>query len=78
MTHYQKIAAMIFRIIGLIGIIFSFILWIAGFLFAPRAFGLFSFAFVVLPYLIISMILFGASRFLARWVCFDFDKFGEQ
>jgi hypothetical protein len=78
MTHYQKLATMIFRIIGLVGIIGSFISWIGVFLFAPRILGFFPIAFAVLPYLIVSMVLFGASRYLARWVCFDFDKFDEQ
>ncbi len=75
MTHYQKLATMTFRIIGVILIIGSFILWILAFLLLPLAFGLFYF---LLPYFIMGNILLILSKFLAKFVCFDFDKSDEQ
>lgn len=78
MTHYQKLATMIFRIIGLIIIIGGSVSWIQTFFFAPKIINASLVLFAVLPYLIVGMVLFVLSRFLARWICLDFDKFNES
>lgn len=77
MTHYQKLATMIFRIIGLILIAASFILWIPAFLLNLSRVNPFFTLFSMLPYLVLGILLFILSKFLAKWICFDFDKFNE-
>lgn len=77
MTHYQKLATIIFRVIGLILIIASFILWIPAFLVNPLAVNPFFTLFSILPYLVLGIVLFTLSKFLAKYICYDFDKFNE-
>jgi hypothetical protein len=84
MTHYQKLATMIFRVLGLLFII-------AGVLAALISIGsliiVYQFSFIIymiyvnlywLPLMTLGMFLFILSRKLAKWICFDFDKFDEQ
>jgi len=78
MTHYQKLAVMIFRIAGVIIIVSSLVLWVPAFFIMPQSLNPFFVLFTILPYLIIGIILFTLSRFLARWICLDFDRFNEQ
>ncbi len=73
MTHYQKLATMIFRIVGLIliigGLFQTLVIFTLDF---PVKYG--SFFYTLLPYLIVGILLTIASRFLAKLVCFDFNK----
>jgi hypothetical protein len=78
MTHYQKLAILVFRIIGLILILTSFILWTLAFIANLSKVNPFFTLFSILPYLIVGIILFALSKFLAKWICFDFEKFDEQ
>lgn len=88
MTHYQKLATMIFRIVGVLLITVSLILFIQAALsvrLVPQFQNLLLSAnlsylpyLIYLVYLIAGMILFSSARFLAIWVCLDFDKFNER
>ncbi len=77
MTHYQKLASMIFRIIGLILIIASFVLWIPALLINSLAVNPYFTLFSMLPYLVLGIILFAFSKFFAKWICIDIDKLNE-
>ena len=83
MTHYQKLATMIFRILGLffltLGFLFAIISIVALIL-------VYSFNFVIyivyanfnwLPLMLLGMFLFSTSRSLAKGICFDFDRFND-
>ena len=75
MTHYQKLATMIFRIIGVIEIAIGLVLWIPSALIS--SFRPIYILFYVLPFLVLGFTFFVFSRQLARRVCFDFDKFDD-
>ena len=79
MTHYQKLATLLFRsvavllmlvglVAGLLGLLISMIspIGIAGVAFA---------LFYSLPTMVLGIALFSLSRILARFVCNDFDTF---
>jgi hypothetical protein len=76
MTHYEKLATMIFRIIGIIEIGIGLVLWIPSAIIP--GFNVLRVVFYVLPFLAIGFVFFAFSRPLAKRVCFDFDKFDEQ
>lgn len=91
MTHYEKPATMIFRIIGVLLITASLILFTQAALsvllvsqfqntLLPANLSYLPYLpyLIYLVYLIAGMILFSISRFLAIWVCLDFDKFNER
>lgn len=88
MTNYQKLATMIFRIIGFFliayGFISSFEMMIIPWFIPEDKFKTAMFNQVwylmYLPnliYMTIGFLLFASSRSLAKWICFDFDKFNE-
>lgn len=81
MTHYQKIATLIFRIIAVLAMLWGLISWlivavttffVAHTTFLPSGF--------IVPglYLVSGIIMFSLSRFLAAWVCLDFDEFRKN
>jgi hypothetical protein len=73
MTHYEKLGALIFRLSGVVLLIFSLIstIWI----FAISSFAVYTFLyFTAVPALLIGIALFAFSRSLAKLVCFDFEK----
>ena len=85
MTHYQKLATIVFRITGLILIIYNLMLCIQSFIislipeFQPLSSTIKPLTLsVVLPYLFMGIILFSLSKNLAKFICFDFDKYDEQ
>ena len=74
MTHYQKIAAMILRLIAtsvLLVILPLLILSLALVLPSTKPFWI---LIILLPYLIAVITLFATSRSLAKMICHDFDK----
>ena len=84
MTHYKKLATMIFRIIGASLLVLTVIsIIVAAFL---GAFGIYDssgtstklalaiFFFFTIPTAILGFVFFNVSRKLARIVCFDFDE----
>ena len=77
MTHYQKLATMILRSVGLIiityGLVQTAIIFTLEF---PGKYMLFF--YTLLPYLIVGITLTVISKFLAKLVCCDFDKLNEQ
>lgn len=85
MTHYQKIATMIFRIIGVFFLISSALIGLISLLLSllfvsvggiGNVVGFFS-IFSWLPTLIFGIVFFSSSRLLAKWVCLDFYKINE-
>lgn len=68
---------MIFRIIGLLLIMVSFVLWIPLFLVNLSAVNPFFTLFSVLPFLVLGIILYILSKFLAKLVCLDFNNFND-
>ena len=87
MTHYQKLATMIFRIVGafflVLGAVMALVSLAITFLFKFSSYGnlsstsVFMGNFCCLPAIIFGILFFGLSRILAKWVCFDFYKFNE-
>ena len=79
MTHYQKLATMIFRIIGAVFLIFGGILAILAliFVFFESRITIPIVLFYSLPTIILGILFFSLSRKLAKLVCFDFNKFDE-
>ena len=80
MTRYQKLATMIFRIIGafllIVGVLTAIIGFAASIFIVPQV-GVWIGIFYSLPFTIFGILFFAFSRNLARWVCFDFDRFSE-
>jgi hypothetical protein len=77
MTHYQKIAAIVFRVIAVIFLIIGLLSLISALLFSLPSTNLFMILIVFLPYFVGSAGLFALSKFLAKLVCFDLDKSDE-
>jgi hypothetical protein len=80
MTHYQKLATLLFRVIGsallTIGIFMGIFALGTGLASDPRV-GIIVGSLYSLPCLIFGAAFFFLSRKLAQWVCFDFEK-GEE
>lgn len=79
MTHYQKLTTIIFRVIGLIFLIFGTlgaIISLIFFLSREMWAILIGLVYGLLP-MIFGIIFFSFSRRFAKWVCFDFDKYHE-
>ena len=79
MSHYQKLATIIFRSVALIfmliGAAAGLIGLVVSLLFSFGVPGLFIGIFYSLPLIVLGIVLFSLSRFLARFVCNDFDEF---
>ena len=78
MTHYQKIATIIFRVIGVTVLIITLLLMILSFLISLPSMNSVMVFITFSPHLIVAIVSFALSRFLAKLVCFDFDKSDEQ
>lgn len=78
MTHYQKIATLIFRIIGLIVFLGGLLSMAVAWMLSLPAMNPFLIVIVYLPHLVGSIILFAASKFLAKLVCFGLGNSDEQ
>ena len=78
MTHYQKIVAVIFRIIGTLIFIVSLLLLILSLLISLPSTNLVMIFITFLPCLIVSAVSFGLSRILAKLVCYDLGDFDGQ
>ena len=76
MTHYQKLATMIFRIIGTVFLVFGVMtsLLVLFFIFAEPRMALPIAISYSLPTIVLGIVFFSFSRLLSGWVCFDFDK----
>lgn len=76
MTHYQKIATMTFRIIGLVITLYSLvsILIIFTLNFVEKYTLLF---YSFLPYVFLGTILIILSKSFAKWICMDFGNSDE-
>jgi hypothetical protein len=77
MTHYQKLATLLFRVIGVIilaiGVVMLIFAAVVGLLIDPRA----GFALGITygpPCFIFGWAFFALSKKLASWVCADFEK----
>lgn len=79
MTQYQKIVAIIFRMIGVmvvtVGLIYL-VIW--GFTFGLYWMRPMMGITVFLPYLLGGVALFLSSKLLAKLVCFELDKTDEK
>ena len=79
MTHYQKLAIMIFRLFGALCMFLGALVGLAYPITQYLFYGLYwelylRFAsFYTFPFLIFGFVLFIASRPLGRWICFDFE-----
>ncbi len=75
MTHYEKLATMFFRIIGLGGIIYSVYYYISAMFFTPEQFLQYiPYIKITVFYLVLSISMFLASNSLAYFVCIGFRK----
>lgn len=77
MTHYEKLAAMAFRIIGTVILIITLLSMALALLIALPSTSRMMLLGVFLPYLVGAIILFASSRLLAKLVCRGFDKSDE-
>ena len=81
MTHYQKLATLLFRVIGVIILSIGVVMLIfaagAALLVDPRM-GMAIGAIYGPPCLIFGWVFFGLSKKLAVWICYDFDKSDES
>ena len=80
MTHYQKLATIAFRIIGTFFLVFGAIAAIIALIFivGGETWAVAVALFYSIPSIVFGIVFFSLSRRLAKWVCFDFDKFNEQ
>lgn len=79
MTHYEKLATMLFRLIGTFFLIFGGISALAALIFIsgePRM-AFWIALFYSLPTIIFGITFCSLGKKLAKWICFDFDKFNE-
>lgn len=83
MTHYQKLAIITFRIIG---VFFLSIALFYGLISLVAIIFVYGFNFIIwlnyanfywLPLIIIGIALIALSKKLGKFVCFGFDKFDE-
>lgn len=84
MTHYEKLATMIFRIFGAFLLVLSAISFILALCFGIFAIfdsygkgsngAILLFVVYTVPTGIFGFIFFKLSRFLAKFVCYDFDE----
>lgn len=83
MTHYQKLATLIFRIIGALFLAIAIFYGLISVVASTLVYSLNSIAWLAfvnfywLPLLIIGIILFASSKKLGKFVCFDFDRFDD-
>ena len=64
---------MVFRLIGVLLVIFSMLLWIWALIVSPHI-SVFHALFKIFPYLFMGLLSFGLSQILAKLVCRGFDK----
>jgi len=79
MTHYQKLAAMIFRIVGALlmltgGVILAVFLVFGLLIPAVNSLTVPLTLFYSLPLVLLGMFFFSASTLFARWVTIGFDE----
>ena len=82
MTHYQKLATLIFRIVGVFFLVLASLSFAVALLFSISAIfargglevGLPLFIFYSIPTTIIGVVFFKLSKKFAIKVCFDFDE----
>lgn len=80
MTHYEKLATVIFRILGVLLLVIGIFIGVIALLAIAVSRSLEPLVFVIfytVPMLILGVLFFATSRKLAKRVCFDFDKFNE-
>lgn len=81
MTHYEKLSTMIFRILGTFLLLVGTIIAVMALITIPVN-GLFPPVFFIIfysiPLMVLGILFFSASRKLAKWVCFDFDRINER
>jgi hypothetical protein len=81
MTHYQKLATLLFRVIGVIILavgVFMVLFAIGAAVLVDRRTGIAIGTIYGPPFLLFGGVFFGLSRKLAGWVCHDFEKTGED
>jgi uncharacterized membrane protein len=77
MTHYQKLATLVFRILAALILavgVFMMIFAVGAGMMIDRRMGIAIGAVYGPPFLIFGGVFFYASRKLAEWVCYDFEK----
>lgn len=76
MTHYQKLATLLFRVIGVIILavgVFMVLFAIGAAVLVDRRTGIAIGTIYGPPFLLFGGVFFGLSRKLAGWVCHDFS-----
>ncbi len=79
MTHYQKLATMLFRIVGVFFLVVAILTAVGGYalsMFWIREAGFLIAITYALPCTIIGILFCSLGRRLSMWVCFDFDRWG--
>lgn len=80
MSHYQKLATIIFRFAGAMLMFISALVVIVYFISRIGFIDYWDWRILIaatvwtIPPLVTGFFIFAASKPLARWVCFDFDK----
>lgn len=77
MTHYQKLATLLFRVIGVIILAvgaFMVLFAIGAAVLVDRRTGIAIGTIYGPPFLLFGGVFFGLSKRLAGWVCHDFEK----
>ena len=77
MNHYQKLATIIFRIIGIVAFIAGLLLFLSSLSFSSASYtpiSSLSILVIFTPHLLGGLLLFVSSKFLAKLVCFDLNE----
>lgn len=78
MTHYEKIATVVIRVISLIGIIYGLIQALLTAAFSPDFIAPSRFWFTFAPYLITGVTFFALSKTISELVCLGLGKDDEK
>lgn len=77
MTHYQKLATLLFRVIGAALLtlgVFMAIFAVGTGIASETRIGLLLGTLYALPFLLFGGLFFGLGKKLGGWVCYDFEK----
>jgi ABC-type Fe3+ transport system permease subunit len=77
MTHYQKIATLLFRVVAIIIALSGLIFSIVTFLGNSTLMHPLGILVLALPPMVVGAGIFAFSRYLSGLVCFDFDKWND-
>jgi hypothetical protein len=80
MTHYQKLATLLFRSVAVVCMLIGVYFGLVGLgmsLLSPLTFVPLLSLFNSLPPIVLGIVLFSLSKLLARFICNDFDEFNR-